>query len=136
MSKKYYVFKEFDKEPKIIEIEATNEALAEADRDFCKKCGSNGLTMHQTSSHQVTIGGIYMVCADEFYELREQPNFGITNGVALEVVYGNAVFSKKGFVDEDYIMTGMDFEEAMGLLEGFFTVEDGEVPIFDTRYID
>ena len=33
-------------------------------------------------------------------------------------------------------MTGMDFEEAMGLLEGFFTVEGGEVPIFDTRYID
>lgn len=134
--KTYYVYKEFDKAPKIIEIEATDEALAQADNDFRAKCGSDGFIKNQIGNHQVTFDGIYMVCADDFYKLHDKPNFGITNGVNLDVVYGNAVFTRKGFVGEDRLMIGMEFEEAVRILEGFHEVPDGEVPIFDTRTIN
>ena len=129
--KTYYVYKEVGKAPEIIEIEATREALAQADTDFRKKCGSNGFIPNQIGKHQVTFDNIYMICADDFHGKAE--NFVITNGVGVQHVCGNVVFTKRDFVGEDRLMVGMSKEDAERVLKGFgMMILD---VVFDTQKI-
>lgn len=128
----YFVVKNYNEKPEIIEMklddnqEKRESQLISTDMKMKKNVENYGVGRHKITNHYEN--EIYLMCADDFFEIEDKPNFILSTGMDLnQTVYGNAYLTKRRNVGEWGIVgVGMTEDEAEEVINAFELNEDGE----------